>query len=157
MKYRTSQNLMLKYFALVSWDPCGDREFLHISCLKKMIELPPLAPSWFRLNMEGYRWHNGCPWTWAWCCGMVWAQWVNRPCPDCRVHWTSCRSKHSVFDVEKGAWCVHTRNVLVTSSYRPGVEQSLICSSLTEAVSGLCGSLSRSVLALLDCALPCGE
>jgi hypothetical protein len=42
-----------------------DREYFHISCLEKMIRLPSLAPSRFKLDKEGYRWNNGWPWTWG--------------------------------------------------------------------------------------------
>jgi len=42
-----------------------DREYFHISCLEKMIRLPSLAPSRFKLDREGYQWNNGWPWTWG--------------------------------------------------------------------------------------------
>jgi len=40
-------------------------EYFHISCLEKMIDLPSLAPSRFKLDTDGYRWNNGWPWTWG--------------------------------------------------------------------------------------------
>jgi hypothetical protein len=40
-------------------------EFFHISCLEKMIDLPSLAPSRFKLDTDGYRWNSGWPWTWG--------------------------------------------------------------------------------------------
>lgn len=67
------------------------------------------------------------------------------------IDYGTCRSEHSLFILEKRAWCLYTRNVLVTSSYRQGVRQSRICSSLTEPVLALCGILCYSVLALHDC------
>lgn len=42
-----------------------DREYFHISCLEKMIRLPSLAPSRFKLDTECYRWNNDWPWTWG--------------------------------------------------------------------------------------------
>lgn len=42
-----------------------DRKYFHISCLEKMIGLPSLAPSRFKLDTEGYRWNDGWPWTWG--------------------------------------------------------------------------------------------
>ncbi|ELR06986.1 hypothetical protein GMDG_08220 [Pseudogymnoascus destructans 20631-21] len=40
-------------------------EYFHISCLEKMIDLPSLAPSRFKLYTDGYRWNSGWPWTWG--------------------------------------------------------------------------------------------
>jgi hypothetical protein len=34
-----------------------DREYFHISCLEKMIRLPSLVPSRFKLDTEYYRWN----------------------------------------------------------------------------------------------------
>jgi hypothetical protein len=42
-----------------------DRKYFHISCLEKMIRLPSLAPSRFKLDTECYRWNDGWPWTWG--------------------------------------------------------------------------------------------
>ena len=36
-------------------------EYFHISCLEKMIDLPSLAPSRFKLDTDAYRWNNGWP------------------------------------------------------------------------------------------------
>ncbi|KFY75266.1 hypothetical protein V499_04727 [Pseudogymnoascus sp. VKM F-103] len=40
-------------------------QYFHISCLEKMITLSSLAPSRFKLDMNGYRWRDGWPWTWG--------------------------------------------------------------------------------------------
>ncbi|KFY92486.1 hypothetical protein V498_04915 [Pseudogymnoascus sp. VKM F-4517 (FW-2822)] len=53
--------------ALVSYN----LEYFHISCLEKMIDLPSLAPSRFKLDTDGYRWNNG--WSWAW--GLMLRKW----------------------------------------------------------------------------------
>ncbi|OBT38972.1 hypothetical protein VE00_10820, partial [Pseudogymnoascus sp. WSF 3629] len=39
-------------------------EYFHISCLEKMIDLPSLAPSRFKLDTDGYWWNSSWPWTW---------------------------------------------------------------------------------------------
>ncbi|KFY03267.1 hypothetical protein V490_00223 [Pseudogymnoascus sp. VKM F-3557] len=40
-------------------------QYFHISCLEKMIDLPSLAPSRFKLDTDGYRWNDDSPWTWG--------------------------------------------------------------------------------------------
>ncbi|PVH91609.1 hypothetical protein DM02DRAFT_334936, partial [Periconia macrospinosa] len=41
------------------------REYFHISCLEKMLDLPSLAPARFRLDTDCYRWNQDWPWTWG--------------------------------------------------------------------------------------------
>ena len=47
------------------------REYFHVSCLEKMLDLPSLAPTRFRLNTDCYRWNQDWPWTW----GLILRKW----------------------------------------------------------------------------------
>ena len=41
------------------------REYFHIDCLEKMLDLPSLAVSRFNLDMSTYRWNQGRSWSWG--------------------------------------------------------------------------------------------
>ncbi|KAF2180920.1 hypothetical protein K469DRAFT_555790 [Zopfia rhizophila CBS 207.26] len=41
------------------------REYFHVSCLEKMLDLPSHAPTRFRLDTDCYRWNQDWPWTWG--------------------------------------------------------------------------------------------
>jgi len=41
------------------------REYFHVSCLEKMLDLSSLTPTRFMLDRESYRWNDGWPWTWG--------------------------------------------------------------------------------------------
>ncbi|XTI84711.1 hypothetical protein V2W45_1233133, partial [Cenococcum geophilum] len=43
-----------KYWIVLNIQP---REYFHVSCLKKMLNLPLLAPIRFRLNIDYYQWN----------------------------------------------------------------------------------------------------
>jgi hypothetical protein len=50
------------------------REYYHIECLEKMLDLSPLAATRFFLDTEPYRWNNHRPWTW----GMMVEKWFTQ-------------------------------------------------------------------------------
>ena len=41
------------------------RQYFHVSCLEKMLDLSSLAPTRFKLDNEPYQWNDGWPWTWG--------------------------------------------------------------------------------------------
>jgi hypothetical protein len=41
------------------------RQYFHVSCLEKLLDLPSLAPSRFKLDSDRYRWNDNWPWTWG--------------------------------------------------------------------------------------------
>ena len=52
----------------------GASEYFHIQCLEKLLHLPSLAPTRFKLDTQVYRWNDSMPWTW----GLILRKWFQQ-------------------------------------------------------------------------------
>jgi hypothetical protein len=41
------------------------REYFHVVCIERLLNLPSLASTRFRLDTDSYRWNQNQPWTWS--------------------------------------------------------------------------------------------